>query len=64
MTIKLNGDEKTLRGASLTALLAEQGISSTVATAVNEQFVPASKRGDVMLKPGDRVEALAPMQGG
>ncbi|HWG77867.1 MAG TPA: sulfur carrier protein ThiS [Steroidobacteraceae bacterium] len=38
--------------------------SSTVATAVNGEFVPARKRDEIQLHDGDRVEVLAPMQGG
>lgn len=37
---------------------------ATVATAVNGQFVPARERTGVRLQEGDRVEVLAPMQGG
>ena len=35
-----------------------------VATAVNEDFVPAARRGAHMLQEGDRVEIVAPRQGG
>ncbi|HTT06895.1 MAG TPA: sulfur carrier protein ThiS [Steroidobacteraceae bacterium] len=35
-----------------------------VATAVNGEFVPARARGEIHLRDGDRVEVLAPMQGG
>ena len=62
MTINLNGEETDVQGASLADLLTEQGFPSAVATAVNEQFVPAAKRGDKMLDHGDRVEFLAPIQ--
>lgn len=35
-----------------------------VATALNGRFVPAAKRAATPLNEGDRVEILAPMQGG
>jgi sulfur carrier protein len=35
-----------------------------VATAVNEAFVPSSARGALELGAGDRVEIVAPQQGG
>jgi sulfur carrier protein len=35
-----------------------------VATALNGKFVPAAKRAATQLNAGDRVEILAPMQGG
>jgi sulfur carrier protein len=37
---------------------------ATVATAVNGEFVPAGARHALHLREGDRVEVLAPMQGG
>jgi sulfur carrier protein len=37
---------------------------ATVATAVNGEFVPARARDDIRLQDGDRIEVLAPMQGG
>jgi sulfur carrier protein len=35
-----------------------------VATALNGEFVPVGSRAGVQLKDGDRLEVLAPMQGG
>jgi len=35
-----------------------------VATAVNGEFVPATERRAARLADGDRLEVLAPMQGG
>ncbi|QCE33120.1 sulfur carrier protein ThiS [Acetobacteraceae bacterium] len=35
-----------------------------VATALNNQFIPAEKRAETFLKEGDRIEILTPMQGG
>lgn len=37
---------------------------ATVATAVNGEFVPVPARAQTRLQDGDRIEVLAPMQGG
>jgi sulfur carrier protein len=45
--------------------LAELGYAErTVSTAVNGQFVACGARAGTALAEGDRVEVLAPMQGG
>lgn len=64
MKIVLNGEPREVQADTLAALLVECGLSGRVATAVNESFVPASLRGGHRLNDGDRVEVLAPMQGG
>jgi len=64
MKIVLNGEPRVVGAVTLSALLDECGFSGRVATAVNEGFVPASLRSAHMLNEGDRVEVLAPMQGG
>ncbi|MGH8207119.1 MAG: sulfur carrier protein ThiS [Steroidobacteraceae bacterium] len=51
--------------ASLAALLERLGFGAmTVATAVNGEFVPHTARAQRVVHAGDRVEVLAPMQGG
>lgn len=46
-------------------LLDELGFGGArVATAVNEDFVAVRDRGTVRLNAGDRLEVVAPMQGG
>ena len=64
MKILLNGEPDEIKAKTLDALLAERGFSGRVATAVNENFIPAPMRPDHELNEGDRVEVLAPMQGG
>lgn len=50
---------------TLAAMLQVCGYAhATVATAVNGEFVPARARAHLRLREGDRVEVLAPMQGG
>lgn len=65
MRILVNGDSREVRAAELGAALEELGYGGTVvATAVNGEFVPASERRSALLADGDRIEVLAPMQGG
>ncbi|HEX4024228.1 MAG TPA: sulfur carrier protein ThiS [Steroidobacteraceae bacterium] len=51
-------------GATLQALLCELGFGVTVATAVNGEFVPQGARARRVVREGDRIEVLSPMQGG
>lgn len=65
MKILVNGDSREVRAADLSGALEELGYGgAVVATAVNGEFVPAATRETVRLADGDRVEVLAPMQGG
>ncbi|MEM7073892.1 MAG: sulfur carrier protein ThiS [Pseudomonadota bacterium] len=64
MTIILNGAPCDVAARDLSALLTERGFTGRVATAVNEVFIPAAARAEHVLSDGDRVEVLAPMQGG
>ena len=49
----------------LAELLAEWGFEcQRVAVAVNEDFVPRSSYGSVCLNAGDRIDVVAPVQGG
>ncbi|TAL73474.1 MAG: sulfur carrier protein ThiS [Rhodanobacter sp.] len=65
MELFLNGEPRQTRAADLAALLTELGYAEQgVATAVNGRFVPRPERAAVCLAPRDRVEILAPMQGG
>lgn len=65
MKIRFNGEPREVSGRTLALVLEECGLgAAVVATAVNGDFVPAAARGSAMLREGDAVEALAPMQGG
>jgi sulfur carrier protein len=64
MRITVNGAAVEVTATTLAALLEERGFSGRVATAVNETFVPATQRATQTLSDGDRIEILAPMQGG
>ena len=64
MKIVINGAPYDVAATTLAGLLEEREVSGRVATAVNETFVPAALRASHPLHDGDRVEILAPMQGG
>ena len=64
MNITLNGEARRTEAATLADLLAEQGLDGKVATARNGDFVPAGLRATTPINDGDRIEVVAPMQGG
>ncbi len=65
MRILVNGAWRDIREAQLAAVLEELGYGgSVVTTAVNGEFVAATRRAATRLAEGDRLEVLAPMQGG
>ena len=65
MKIDVNGEARELTGPTLADALTELGwAEARVATAVNGDFVPKVARAETALKDGDRLEVLAPMQGG
>ena len=65
MKIVLNGEAREVTDPRLDRILEEVGLGDArVATAVNGEFVPAGLRASRELAEGDRLEALAPMQGG
>lgn len=65
MKITINGAPTEVAANTLAATLEELGYGGAkVATAVNETFVPVAARGETVLAPGDRVEIVAPRQGG
>lgn len=65
MKIIVNGAETDSAATTLAGLLEERGqADAAVATAVNEDFVPRAQRAAQPLAAGDRVEIVAPRQGG
>jgi sulfur carrier protein len=65
MRILVNGDWRETASRELVVMLEELGYGGrVVATAVNGEFVAAEVRADTRLADGDRLEVLAPMQGG
>jgi sulfur carrier protein len=65
MKILVNGAWRDTHAADVAAALKELGYAdSVVATALNGEFVATSARPSARLTEGDRLEVLAPMQGG
>jgi len=65
MKIEVNGAPRDITGATVADVLAELGWGQArVATALNGTFLPGSARGTTPMAEGDRLEVLAPMQGG
>jgi sulfur carrier protein len=65
MKIAVNGQITDVQGADLGTVLVELGFGGAkIATALNEAFVPSGGRSTTMLHDGDRLEIVAPQQGG
>jgi sulfur carrier protein len=65
VTLIVNGEPREIAAASLAeALQALDYGEAKVATALNGEFVPARARAATPLNEGDRIEILAPKQGG
>ena len=65
MRLVVNGEAQELRAATLAeALQALDFAEARVATALNGEFVPARAREATPLRDGDRIEIVAPRQGG
>ncbi|WP_299546058.1 sulfur carrier protein ThiS [uncultured Tateyamaria sp.] len=65
MKIIVNGEAINSDAPSLAALLEDLGKGEAkIATSVNEAFVPKTLRATQTLKDGDRIEIVAPRQGG
>lgn len=65
MRIFLNDDAHEVEAATLAAALESLGYGGRkIATALNGRFVAATQRSRTNLADGDKVEVVAPMQGG
>lgn len=65
MKILVNGIWRDVVASDIATVLKELDYGdSVVATAVNGVFVPIGSRPTVRVSDGDRIEILAPMQGG
>ena len=65
MKIFLNDDAHEVDPGTLAAALDSLGYGDRkIATAVNGRFVAAAARPSTALADGDRIEVVAPMQGG
>ena len=65
MRIQVNGCWREVESTALAAALEDLGYAdAVVTTAVNGEFVAREARQCTPLAEGDRLEVLAPMQGG
>lgn len=65
MTLVINGENREIAAETLATLVETLGLQDArIATALNGAFVPRSDRPTRALHAGDRVEIVAPMQGG
>ena len=65
VALTVNGEAQEIAAADLATALAVLGYGdAVVATALNGDFVPARKREATPVKEGDRIEIVAPRQGG
>jgi sulfur carrier protein len=65
VALAVNGEPCELAAANLADALAALGYEdAVVATALNGEFVPARKRTATPVHDGDRIEIVAPRQGG
>jgi sulfur carrier protein len=65
MTLIVNGEPREVAAGTLAeALQALDYREAKIATALNGEFVPARARGATPVTDGDRIEILAPRQGG
>ena len=61
----VNGEPVEIAAANLAGVLTALGYAdAVVATALNGEFVPARKRETTQVEDGDRIEIVAPRQGG
>ena len=65
MTLIVNGEPREIAAASLAEVLGALDYGEAkVATALNGEFVPGRARAATPVNEGDRIEILAPRQGG
>jgi sulfur carrier protein len=65
MRIFVNGDQREIEPENLAVALNALGYGGKkIATAVNGRFVAAAARPALKLTEGDKIEVVAPMQGG
>lgn len=65
MSITVNGEAHEHAATTIAELLEHLGYQAgSVAIACNEAFVPRASYAETAVQPGDRIEIVAPMQGG
>lgn len=65
MKVVVNGELQEVRAATLAEVVQSLDFGEAkVATALNGEFVPVRSRETTPLRDGDRIEIVAPRQGG
>ena len=65
MRLVVNGEPRDIPAATLAEAVQSLDFGEAkVATALNGEFVPARARASTLVKDGDRIEIVAPRQGG
>lgn len=64
MILLINAKPTKTNAQNLAGLVLELEIEGAFALALNENFVPKSQYADTILNENDRIEIVAPMQGG
>ena len=65
MKLVVNGEPQEIPAATLAEAVQSLDFGEAkIATALNGEFVPAREREATSLKEGDRIEIVAPRQGG
>ena len=65
MRLVVNGEPQDVPAATLAEAMQSLDFGEAkVATALNGEFVPARARAATLVKDGDRIEIVAPRQGG
>jgi sulfur carrier protein len=65
LKITVNGEQRQVEGRTLADLCTALGYGDArIATALNGSFVPAARRAETLLHDDDKVEIVAPRQGG
>lgn len=66
ITIHFNNQAEMLKtSCTLTELLTEHAVTNnSYAVVLNQHFIPRSQYLETLLKDGDRIELISPMQGG
>ncbi|UQB42146.1 sulfur carrier protein ThiS [Thiomicrospira microaerophila] len=64
MIVIINGEPRDTIATNLAGLLVELKIEGAFALALNENFVPKSQYANTTIHENDRIEIVAPMQGG
>ena len=64
MILLINDKPTETYASNLAGLVVELEIEGAFALALNENFIPKSQYADTLLNENDRIEIVAPMQGG